>query len=274
MKPTVWTALPEYRVKASCEPAGSPNLIHSDDFARHCGFRMALVPGSSIYAYIANSLVQQMGQEWLRRGYAEIRFVHPVHEGEELRITGGLQPATADAAPQVDFTASNPQGVVCAAGFARLPAESPSSPPTLEDYPAGDQVRRPINFDTLALGQPLAAAAFDVDATEQWAYCRKIVRDHNPLYLEYVHPGWLLHRANLILPVNFDLPAWIHVASSVQKFRCKSHGGTVEARGKVVEKFERKGHHFAVLDIALFSDGACLETIRHVVIFRIAPRAA
>ena len=62
--------------------------------------------------------------------------------------------------------------------------------------------------------------------------------------------------------------------SLVQHYCALENEGTIETRGRVIDRFERKGHHFIVLDVALFGDAGCLATVRHTAIFSIAPRAA
>jgi hypothetical protein len=94
------------------------------------------------------------------------------------------------------------------------------------------------------------------------------------VYLEYLHPGWLLLQTNLIFAVNYEPSPWILVSSSVQKYRSQVRECVVETRGRVHSKFEHQGHHFVVLDLALFVAKRCLETVRHTIIFRIAPQAA
>jgi hypothetical protein len=43
----------------------------------------------------------------------------------------------------------------------------------------------------------------------------------------------------------------------------------IEARGRIVDCFERKGHEFVVLDILLTADGARpVQQVRHTAIYR------
>ena len=275
MQYSVGFPLPEYRVKAFNNKAGSGNLIHDDEFARRYGFRSGLVPGSSIYAYMSRSFVDLFGGEWLERGFAEIRLIHPVYEGEELRVTGCISSIGEDGTPTVDYQVINNLGITCAAGVAHLPAQDPDGVPSIEDYPAGRPRRnRSISLEMLNPGDPLAPISSEFTWNIHWEYCQKSIRDHHPLYQDTLHPGWLLDQANLILAANYDLPPWIHVASVVQKYRALQKEAIVETRGRVHDKFERNGHHFIVLDLAVFAPTGCLEKIRHTAIFRIAPRAA
>jgi hypothetical protein len=271
----VGSRLPEYRVKASSHESGSVNLIYDDEHARRHGFRAGLVPGVSLYAYVSRSLIEFFGIEWLERGSAEIRFVRPVYDGEEIRVTGSLSSIAKDGTVAVLFEAANPQGASCADGTARLAGTAPESEPRLENYAAGKgKLGRPISLELLKIGQPLNPIQSDVTHAQHWEYCQKMVKDHHSIYRRLLHPGWLATQADRILAANFDLPPWIHVSSSVQKYQSHAPGCAVQTRGRIKDRFERKGHHFAVVDVGVFCEGRCLETNLQTIIFRIAPQAA
>ncbi len=271
----VGSSLPEYRVKAYNNGADSNNLIHDDEYARRCGFRAGLVPGVSVFAYMSRSLVELMGRDWLERGSAEVRLINPTYDGEEVRVTGCLSSVSREGTLFIDFQALNNQGVTFSVGVARLPAESPQPEPTPEDYPTGHgNLKRSISLESLRTGEPLTPITSEFTWNIHLEYCQKSIRDHHPIYHQVLHPGWLLSQANLILAANYDLPPWIHVSSVIQNYHSQDKECVVETRGWVKEKFEREGHHFIVLDLAVFAAGRCLETILHTAIFRIAPKAA
>ncbi len=271
----VGTPLPEYRVKAYNNGADSNNLIHDDEHARRYGFRAGLVPGTSVFAYMSRSLVEFLGRDWLERGFAEVRFVHPVYDGEEVRVGGCLASVTRDGTLCVDCQGLNNQGVTCAAGTARLPAQTPGPEPTLDEFPAGrGKLKRQISLESLKVGEILNPVTSEFTWRIHWEYCQKSIRDHHPIYSQALHPGWLLSQANRLLAANYDLPPWIHVSSVLQNYRIQDNECIVETRGRVQDKFERGGHHFIVVDAAVFAAARCLATIRHTAIFRIAPRAA
>src|SRR5207247_4429152 len=82
--------LPEYHVKARNTSSSSENKIHDEQFARRYGFRGALVPGVTVYAYLTHPLVAAFGAAWLERGTANVRFAKPIHEGEEVMVAGAV----------------------------------------------------------------------------------------------------------------------------------------------------------------------------------------
>ncbi len=271
----IGSPLPDYRIKASTSSLTPSNRIHDDEYARRCGYRGALVPGASIYAYIARSLAELLGREWLERGSAEVRFTLPAYEGEEIRISGEIRSMTAEGILCIDCRAMNPGGEICATGTATLPRDSIACPPELENYPAGKhRPRRTISLQSLKVGELLNPVRSEFTRQTHWAYCQKIIRDHHPLFQNLIHPGWLLSQTGNILAENYDLAAWLHIGSTVRHYGAQSDECIVETRGRVSDKFELKGNHYLVLDLALFAGERCLQTILHTVIFRIAPRAA
>ena len=267
--------LPEYRVRALIDAADSDNRLQDDEYARRHGFRAGLVPGSSIFAYVSRTLVEFLDKDWLERGSAEVRFVRPVHSGEELRIGGRVCAVSKEGDVSIDFQASNNQGTPCGIGVAQLPVRAPAPEPCPGDYPAGRaKLNRPISLETLKIGECLTPVSSQFNWNVHWQYCQKSIRDHHPLYRKILHPGWVVNRASRILAANYAIQAWIDVSCRVQNFHLQEEECVVETRGRVQDKFERGGDHFIVLDLAVFTPAFCLQTIRYTAIFRIAPRAA
>jgi hypothetical protein len=272
---SVGSSLPEYRIKASIDFADPNNRIQDDEYARRHGFRAGLVPGISVFAYMSRPLVDLMGRDWLERGSADVHFLRPIYEGEEIRIGGSISSIGGDGALTLDYRASNHQGVACGVGTAKLPPKAPISEPSLDDFPAGHaKLRRPISLEALQVGEYMTPQVSEFTWNIHWQYCRKTIRDHHPLYERTMHPGWLASRAGQILAANYAIPAWIDVSSIIQNFHVLEEECATETRGRVYDKFERDGDHFMVLDLAVFAPNRCLAAIRHTVIFRIAPNAA
>ncbi len=116
--------LPEYHVKARNTSASSENKIHDEQIARQYGFRGALVPGVTVYAYLTHPLVEAFGAAWLERGAANVRFLRPIHDGEEVRVAGAVT-AHDPKGLAATVTATTAAGGECAILTATLPAGSP-----------------------------------------------------------------------------------------------------------------------------------------------------
>jgi hypothetical protein len=267
--------LPEHRVKASIEPADQNNKIQDDEYARHHGFRAGLVSGISLFAYMSRPLAEYLGKDWLERGSAEMRFVRPVYEGEEIRVSGNISSIDKEGTLFLEYQAANHQGVTCGIGSAQLAQRTPSHEPSVDDYPAGRaRLHRPISLESLQVGENLVPVSSEFTWNVHWQYCRKSIRDLHPLYERILHPGWLVGRASQILAANYAIQAWIDVSCQAQHFHLQEEECEIQTRGRVQDRFERKGDHFIELDLAVFAPNRCLAKIRYTAIFRIAPNAA
>jgi hypothetical protein len=272
---SVGSPLPEYRIKASNDLADSSNQIQNDEYAQRCGFRAGLVSGTTIFAYMSRPLVEFLGRDWLERGSADVRFLHPIYKGEDIRINGTVSSQTKNGILVLDYSASNSQGTICGIGKAYLPLDKAIPAPSRADYPSGSgMLHRPISLESLAVGDPLSPLASDFTWSVHWQYCRKSIRDHHPMYEKALHPGWLVSRANQMLAANYSIVAWIDVSCKVQYFHVQEEQCAIETRGRIQDKFERDGDHYIALDLAVFSPARCLATISYTAIFRIAPNAA
>ena len=72
----------EHRVRAVNTATTSENKIHDDAIAAKYGFRGGLVPGVTVYGYMAVPVLEALGPDWLARGTMTARFLQPFYEGE------------------------------------------------------------------------------------------------------------------------------------------------------------------------------------------------
>src|ERR1700722_1350111 len=84
------------RIRAVNTAAESENKIHDDRIAAQYGFRGGLVPGVTVYGYLAAAVLDHFGDPWLSRGAMDVRFHQPVYEGEESVVTLAPDPANPD----------------------------------------------------------------------------------------------------------------------------------------------------------------------------------
>jgi acyl dehydratase len=245
--------LPDYVVKARNTSSNSENKIHDDATARRYGFRGALVPGVTVYAYLTEPLVAAFGAAWLQRGTATVRFHKPVLDGEELKVaavvTGRETGRTTVAVTAA--TAAEPQAATLGA---TLPAGSPT-PVNLAMYrqlplpePRPDATREHLQALD-ALGTPINT--YDEGAASEWL---ERVSDPLPLYRGrdgWVHPAFFLDQANKALRQNVRLGPWIHAGSVIRHLGGARVGETLATRGRVRSVFERKGREFVELDLVI-----------------------
>jgi acyl dehydratase len=245
--------LPDYRIKARNTSSNSENKIHDDATARRYGFRGALVPGVTIYAYLTEPLVAAFGPAWLERGTATVRFHRPVLDGEELRVTGSVtarSPKSISAAV-TGTTEAEPEAATLAT---TLPAGSPT-PVNLAMYrqlplPESRPEATRAHLQTLD-GLGTLVNRYDEATAAEWL---GRVEDPLPLYrggAGWVHPAFFLDQANKALRQNVQVGPWIHVGSVIRHLGGARVGETLATRGRVRSVFEKKGREFVELDLVI-----------------------
>ena len=248
--------MPSYTITARNPATESENRIHADDVAQRYGFRGGLVPGVTVYGYVATRLADD--PEWIAEGRAEVRFRKPCYDGELLEID--LRP---DGAIEV-----RSRGEVCVTGRSSIGEDDPGpavvSP---ERAPAPDH-RVPASRESLAKGTSLGWFPLPTGSEAHARYLKKISCEN--WAHDAVHPGLLLDAANSVLVANVVLPPWIHVESSIAHRRAVRIGEPVEVHAAVADEWAHKGHRFVRLDVTWRSAGEVVAAGRHVAIWRLA----
>jgi len=275
-EPTV-TNLSTYRVRARNTSVDSENKIHDDAVAARYGFRGALVPGITVYAYMTVPVVERFGVDWLERGSMRVKFYQPFYDGEEVVVAGRF-----DSQPErinVSITAARGDGAVCATAVATINDSAnwlgetqiadylESPPPELESRPEP-------SHETLVPGALLGTIGEKFELPDVALLDR--LDERLPVYFgpqAVAHPFALLRLSNQILMSNFKLGPWIHTASDLINRSVVRSGEEVSVRGRVRECFERKGHEFVVLDVLVVAGrDRIVQRVRHTAIYR--PRRA
>jgi acyl dehydratase len=262
-----------YRVQARNTATDSENRIHDDETAARYGFRGGLVPGITVYGYMTVPVVAVFGRAWLERGAMQIKFIQPVYEGDEVIVRAIADTSATDALPsKLSITAERGDGTVCAVATATLD-ERPAAL-RLADYPfaplPADAARPLASSESFVTGAVLGTLREtlnlqDTSLLDQLDERLAIYRGPEAP----AHPVALLERANRILMRNFKLGPWIHAASELVNYSTARDGDVIEARGRIVDCFARKGHEFVVLDILLTAgDARLVQQVRHTAIYR------
>ena len=269
--------MPTYHVKARNTSTSSENKIHDDQTARQYGFRGALVPGVTVYAYLTHPLVEAFGAAWLERGTANVRFAKPIHEGEEVTVAGAVTARDARSVTAT-LTASTSAGGECATLSATLPAGTPV-PVNLVMYPVAPlpAERPPATREHFSKLDVLGTPINSYDDARAAAYLDR-VSDALALYRGvrgWAHPGFFLDQANKALSQNVLMSPWIHAGSVVRHLGGARVGETLATRGRVRSLFEKKGHQFVEADLVIVA-GDRPRPVAHVVhtaIYQLAPPA-
>jgi hypothetical protein len=250
------------------------NIIHSTEGAAAYGFRGALVGGVTVFGWAVPAILEVLGEGWLDRGWADLRFRRPTYPGDTMTASAMLE-----RPGRCEFAITNQDGERCVEGVAaagdapwlrelvrparRLAEPSPAPLPalTLASAPAGEDLR------------PMAVPLSQDDAR---TYARDLQRDEHLRWTgdrPRIHPAWLAARMSPLLHHSYDYGPSIHTRTQLQLLAPAHAGPTLTIAGHFVEAYERNGHHYGVADgLVLGDDGAELAIMRHTTIFRVARR--
>lgn len=266
-------SLPIYRVRARNTSADSDNKIHDDDIAASYGFRGGLVPGVTVYAYMTVPLVERFGLDWLERGSMQVKFHQPFYDGDEVIVR--CETDSSGDPISVAVTAEKEGGTVCATALATVNDRAAwLGEPRLEDYPEAPLPpfeSRPVpSRESLIAGTVLGTLIEKITAPDRTLLEK--LDEHLPIYFgpeAVAHPFVFLSLANHILMSNYRLGPWIHAASDLKNWSAVLDGETISVRGRIADRFERKGHEFVVLDLMVAADKTrVVQQVRHTAIYR------
>jgi hypothetical protein len=242
----------------------SANEIHGDELARQFGFEGGLVPGVTISAYLTHPAVERWGLDFLTNGYAHVRVVSPLYDGEQFTVATGDETETSYTA-----TLLRPGGVVSANAVVKLEDDLPPSPRRHGDHVATKHYRAPpasrTLFEKLRHEGCLACRYTWYDSHMMGTYLRN--RSLMPELLRgetaYANMSFILGISNWIADGNAHMNPWVHLETESQNYAPIPDGTKIIAEMAITDLFEKKGHEFFDADVTLFdeADDQCLTTI-------------
>jgi hypothetical protein len=240
-----------FLVRAVNTALDSENRIHDDSVAAEYGFRGGLVPGVTVFGYMASAVIEHFGLRWLESGAMDVRFFQPFYEGEQVVVS-----ITEEEQGRIKVEAGRASGVAWIE-TAHTGDDLPACPMS-ERIPASREALQPGTIlgsieKTLDLSQPGMAAPLDAYIGDE----------------RFAHPAIILALANEILLSNYILGPWIHSSSEVRNFAPARDGEHLHVRGRIVDAYERKGHELVVLDVAVMGGTRPLSRIRHTAIWKL-----
>lgn len=208
-----------------------------------------------MYGYLAQAVLNHLGETWLSHGAMDVRFHQPVYDGEDVKIT--TEPESSHRV-RVDIA-----GRASALAWIQE-ASHDEPPPQVESAPMGD--RRVPSEGTLAKGVVLGSIERPLILAESYM---SAPLDSAVGTERLAHPAILLALANEIFVKHYSLGPWIHSASEVRKYSAARDGESIRIKAVVEDRFERKGHQLVVLNVLIESaEGRAIEFVRHTAIWR------
>jgi acyl dehydratase len=218
-------------------------------------------------------IVAQFGSAWLERGAMQVKFHQPFYDGDPVTVRAEVD---ADAEPiKVAVRAERVDGTACATALATVGDDATwLGEPRLADYPEHPlpefATRPAATGDAMVIGAALGTLEEIVNVPDGALLDR--LDERLPIYTGAqapAHPFSLLSLANHILMQNFKLGPWIHAASDLINFSAAHAGDRLRVRGRIADRFERKGHEFVVLDLLVVAGGSHVtQQVRHTAIYR------
>jgi acyl dehydratase len=262
-----------HQILALNDASESENRIHSDEIAAKYGFTGALVSGVNVFGYMTQPLVRAFGETFLQRGILDVIFLKPAYQDDLLTITTS-EARTETSKRNCITSITNETGVLLAKLESWLPAELPpvNKLANVQCTNPPPSARAEIAWDLIELNKPAPSYSWCPSEQENLEHVQ-VQRDNAPCYKgadAYIHPYFLLDACNQALMKMFILPAWIHVGSKITIRAPLTLGQTIEVRSVPIDKWERKGHQFIKLYIALLTAGSVAIEVEHTAIFKIA----
>lgn len=262
--------LAPYRVRAVNGATLSENKIHDDTVAKEYGFAGGLVPGVTVFAYMARPLVEFFGRKWLSAGHLDGRFLKPVYEGDLVTVRSRCD--GDEDGQRVQLEVVNEAGTVCAVGAGWL-VQADERDVDVGRFVEGEVFAgRPLASPGVFEANPRLGSIEEVfQGGEKYEGLLSELGDELPLWREQdapAHPGYLIRFANSVLTANVQLGPWMHVESNAAFLREAHRGEHLSTRANVVAVFEKKGHRFVELEVLTVASGnEPVMLTRHVAIY-------
>jgi hypothetical protein len=232
----------------------SENRIHSDEVAREYGFKGGLVPGVTVSAYLIHPAVVAWGLDWLARGSARVVVGKPLYDDRPFRVEVSGATERSYRAALIDE-----RGVECATASVELPESVPSPPEFRGDPRIDEEYQRPPGTREVMEGlrtQGMRALRARWDGTAGIvSYLRDASGMPELLRIDgggYANPANTLGITNWALGGNVKISPWLHLQTDSQNYAPIPLGSELIAEVAIGDLFEKKGHEFIDLDVAVF----------------------
>lgn len=246
------------------------NPIHSTAGGSQFGFKGPLVGGVTVYGWASDVVLETLGQDWLKLGWAEIAFKQPVYPGDALVIEldedGAAGMALRVLGPDQAARIEGRVGLGLAPWFSEL-----SEPRTLEPevHPI---THRKLTLSDAPVGEFLLPVPMEMSPEQAVSYAVEKQRSQNQQFVgprPLLHPAMIAGFETMMVYGQFEFSPGIHVSSQVQHLTQAEAAEGYVATGKMLEAHEKRSRHYATVDGSLIRDGVEYARARQVLIFAI-----
>ena len=249
------------------------NPIHSTEVAKAYGFSGPLVGGVTVWGWATDTILEALGEQWLKVGWAEYSFRQPTMPGDEMLIRA----TEDDASDSWSVEMLNQDNVSCVIGKVGLGKAEWSNEFVRSGSftPTGDeQKKKSLTLESAEVGNDWAAMKVDFTKDVASEFTSEKQQTDNPLFVgskPIAHPSWTAGWAEQIMRHNYDIPTSMHTKSRIQHLNVIPAGTQVTGGAHMVGAYERKAHHFVNFDVLLRDQNEeDIAQLRHWTIFKIA----
>jgi hypothetical protein len=258
MSKTQTAVVASYAITAHDVDTGSPNRMHKDDLPKRLGYKGGFVLGTSNYGQMTRGLIGLMGESWLDKAIVDMKFLKPTFEGDLLQISVRPMPESAHERAYV-VSAHNADDVEVIRVETWLPSPFPAPDPLSRlSGVEEDSVRERMTWDALALRKPFRPCSFTPTMEENRFWCTEL-SDDTALYREGanppLHPTLVMRCFSKGNHAQFVSDKIIQVANRLVIHRKLRVGDPIEVVTIPLEKFEKRGNHWAQIYAAVRVDG-------------------
>ena len=251
------------------------NAIHSTQGAKDYGYRAALVGGVTVWGWATPTILEALDERWLEDGWAHVRFRRPTYPGDELRVH--VDELGTNGAQAFRMTkADGENALVGEVGLGTAPWFDEITQPELRPGEEAPAELPQLTLDLARATDAMRPMSVEISIADAQEYGTEKQQTSAALFVgdqPRVHPGWVAGRMTRLIHHSFDYGPAIHSSTHVQNLARFDAGQTITVIGRLNDAYERKGHHYAVLDAMLISEaGTELARIRHTTIFQVAKR--
>jgi len=273
----------DFTITALNDATDSENRMHSDEVAARYGFVGALVSGVNVFGYMTQPLVAEFGTEWLSNTGFDVRFLLPAYEQDAVSVTStqAEESMQANSRHRIETCASNQHDITLAklASWPLGPIDSSRAQAmrvqAKQEAAIYEEAARPeLSWDVIHLERAAPTWHWTPSKEDNDRHV-EAQRDPAACYRgtdALIHPYFLLDTCNRALMRLYVLPAWIHVGTVGSMIRAIKVGEAITVDCRPIERWERKGHQFIRLYIAMFSQDDLVFEAEHTAIFSIAAK--
>jgi hypothetical protein len=219
---------------------------------------------------MSDPFARNIGTPWLDDGWLHAKFIHPVYDGERVEvICERPEPGDAD----IPIRVLDAGGKLCAMGSSGRRSVGFTLPSATE-YPRKPLPLRGDRLEPFASSLPTGRVLGTVPVLgdpeiEEDLYFEELRRGLPACHdgEGRFHPGMLPHIANRMVHRNIAVGPWIHTESRVTHFGPVRPGEGLEMRGRIRTAYQKRGHEYVTLDLAVFdAEDVPLAHLEHVAI--------